>query len=71
MTYRCAASAILGLILFLVYFRPFLPYSQRPELSAIWWLFPINVLLCGFILSLGVARDRFLVPTCLLLALFI
>jgi hypothetical protein len=70
-TYRCGTSAILGVVLFLFYFQPFLPYSQRPELSSIWWLFPIIVFLGGFTLSLGVARDRFLVPTCLLLALFL
>lgn len=72
MTYRYVASAILGVVLFLFYFQPFLPYSQRPELSPKWWLFLIIVLISGFLLSLGLARRRFwVVPTCLLLTLFV
>ena len=72
MTYRYVASAILGVVLFLFYFQPFLAYSQRPELSPKWWLFLIIVLIGGFLLSLGLARRRFwVVPTCLLLALFV
>ena len=64
-------SAILGLVLFILYFQPFLPYSQRPELSSKWWLFLIIELIGGFLLSLGLTPRRFwVVPTCLLLALF-
>jgi hypothetical protein len=71
MAYRYVASAILGVVLFLLYFQPFLPYSQRPELSPKWWLFPVIVLIGGFLLSLGLALRRFwIVPTCLLLTLF-
>jgi hypothetical protein len=71
MTYRRVASAILGVILFLLYFQPFLPYSQRPELSPKWWLFPMIVFIGGFLLSLGLARRYFwIAPTCLLLTLF-
>jgi hypothetical protein len=71
-TYRHVASAILGVVLFLFYFHPFLPYSQRvrPENSPNWWPFLIIVFIGGFLLSLGVERRRFLLPTCLLLALF-
>lgn len=72
MTYRYVASTILGVALFLFYFQPFLPYSQRvrPEHSPNWWPFLIIVFIGGFLLSLGVERRRFLVPTYLLLALF-
>ena len=70
MTYRYVASAILGVVLFLFYFHPFLPYSQRVEHSPNLWPFLIIVFIGGFLLSLGVARLRFLVPTCLLLTLF-
>jgi hypothetical protein len=71
MAYRYMVSAILGVALFLFYFQPFLPYSQRPELSPKWWLFPVIVLIGGFLLSLGLAPRRFwIVPTCLLLTLF-
>ena len=67
-TYRHVASAILGMALFLFYFQPFLPYSKRsgPNL----WPFLIIVFIGGFLLSLGLARRRFWVPTCLLLTLF-
>jgi hypothetical protein len=73
MTYRHVASAVLGLILFLFYFWRFLPYSQRerPEHSPNWWSFLIIMLISGFLLGLGMARHRFWVPTCLLLALFV
>jgi hypothetical protein len=68
MTYRYVASAIVGVVLFLRYFQPFLPYSQRG--SPNFWPFLIIVLISGFLLSLGLARRRFWVPTCLLLTLF-
>jgi uncharacterized membrane protein YphA (DoxX/SURF4 family) len=71
MTYRHVASAILGVVLFLFYFQPFLPYSQRAQHSPNWWPFLIIVTIGGFLLSLGLARRRFSVPTCLLLTLFI
>lgn len=66
-----AASAIVGAVLFLIYFQPFLPYSQRGQFSLHdWWPFPVIALICGFLLSLGLTRHRFWVPTCLLLTLF-
>jgi hypothetical protein len=68
MTYRHVASAILGVVLFLLYFKPFLPYSQRGSPNL--WPFLIIVLISGFLLSLGLTRHRFWVPTCLLLTLF-
>jgi hypothetical protein len=73
MTYRHVASAVLGMILFVFYFWRFLPYSQRlrPEHSPNWWSFLIIVLIGGFLLSLGLTRRRFWVPTCLLLTLFV
>lgn len=71
MTYRHVASAILGLVLFLFYFRPFLPFSQRLKYSPNLWPFLIIVLIGGFLLSLGLPRGRFWVPTCLLLTLFV
>jgi len=71
MTYRYVASAILGLVLFLFYFQPFLPYSQRAQHSPNWWPFLIIVSIGGFLLSLGLALRRFwTVPTCLLFTLF-
>jgi hypothetical protein len=70
MRYRYAASAIVGAVLFLFYFQPFLPYSQRSQFSLNWWPFPVTALICGFLLSLGLTRRRFWVPTCLLLTLF-
>lgn len=70
MTYRCVASAVLGVVLFLIYFTPFLPYSQRVEHSPNLRPFLIIVLIGGFLLSLGLAPRRFwIVPTCLLLTL--
>jgi hypothetical protein len=68
--YRYIASVILGTVLFLLYFHPFLPYPQRSQLSLNLRPFLITVLLGGFILTLGLARRRLLVPTCLLLTLF-
>lgn len=70
MTYRQVASIVLGVVLFLFYFQPFLPYSQRVEHSPNWWPFLIIVLISGFLLSLGLVRRRFWAPTCLLLTLF-
>jgi len=70
MSYRYAASALVGAVLFLIYFQPFLPYSQRGQFSLDWWPFPLTALICGFLLSLGLTRLRFWVPTCLLLTLF-
>jgi hypothetical protein len=70
MSYRYAASAIVGAVLFLFYFQPFLPYSQRSQLSSHWWPFPVTAMICGFLLSLGLTRRRFWVPSCLLLTLF-
>ncbi len=70
LSYRYAASAIVGAVLFLFYFQPFLPYSQRSQFSPHWWPFPVIALICGFLLSLGLTRRRFWVPTCLLLTLF-
>ena len=70
MSYRYAASAIVGAVLFLFYFHPFLPYSQRSQLSPNLWPFLVTALICGFLLSLGLTRRRFWVPTCLLLTLF-
>jgi hypothetical protein len=70
MSNRCAASAIVGAVLFLFYFQPFLPYSHRSQFSSHWWPFPVISLICGFLLSLGLPRRRFWVPTCLLLTLF-
>ncbi len=70
LSYRYAGSAIVGAVLFLFYFQPFLPYSQRSQFSVHWWPFPVIALICGFLLSLGLTRHRFWVPTCLLLALF-
>ena len=71
MGYRCVTSAIVGGVLFLFFFQPFLPYSQRSQFSLRWWPFPVAALLCGFLLSLGLRRRRFWVPTCLLLTLFV
>jgi hypothetical protein len=70
MSYRYVASAIVGAVLFLFYFHPFLPYSQRSQLSPNWWPFLVTTLIFGFLLSLGLTRRRFWVPTCLLLTLF-
>lgn len=70
MSYRYAASAIVGAVLFLFYFQPFLPYSQRSQFSSHWWPFPVSAMVCGFLLSLGSTRRRFWVPSCLLLTLF-
>jgi hypothetical protein len=70
MSYRYAASVIVGAVLFLFYFQPFLPYSQRSQFSPHWWPFPIIALICGFLLSLGLTCSRFWVPTSLLLTLF-
>ena len=69
MSYRYAASAIVGAVLFLFYFQPFLPYSQRNQFSPHWWPFPVTALICGFLLSLGLTSRRFWGPTCLLLTL--
>jgi hypothetical protein len=73
MTYRHVASVLLGVALFLFYFQPFLPYSQRMRSghSPNWWWYLIIELIGGFLLSLGVTRRRFSVPTCLLLTLFV
>ena len=70
MSYRYAASAVVGAVLFLFYFQPFLPYSQRSQFSGHWWPFPVIALICSFLLSLGLPRHRFWIPTCLLLTLF-
>ena len=70
MSYRFVTSAVVGAGLFLSYFHPFLLYSQRSQFSLSWWPFPIIALTCSFLLSLGVSRRRFWVPTCLLLTLF-
>lgn len=70
MGYRYVTSAIVGAVLFLFFFHPFLPYSQRSQFPLSWWPFPVAALLCGFLLSLGLTRRRFWVPTCLLLTLF-
>jgi hypothetical protein len=71
MTYRYVASAILGVVLFLFYFQPFLPYSQRAHYSPNWYPFLIIVSIGGFLLSLGLAPRRFWkIPTCLLITLF-
>ena len=72
LSYRYAASAIVGAILSLIYFQPFLPYAQRdhsPSFHTL-WPFPATALICGFLLSLGVKSRRFWVPTSLLLTLF-
>ena len=73
MAYRYISSAVLGVILFLFYFWRFLPYSQRlrPDHAPNWWSFLIIVLIGGFLLSVGLTRYRFWVPTCLLLTLFV
>jgi hypothetical protein len=70
MSYRYAASAIVGAVLFLFYFQPFLPYSQLSQFSSHWWPFPVTAMICGFLLSLGLTRRRFWVPSCLLLTPF-
>lgn len=70
MNYRYLTSASVGVVLFLFFFQPFRPYSHRSQFSLGWWPFPVAALLCGFLLSLGVTRRRFWVPTCLLLTLF-
>ncbi len=69
LAYRCIAVAIIGAVLFWVYFDPFLPYSQRQQFSASWWPLPVTMLICGFVLSIGLTRRRFWVPTCLVLTL--
>ena len=73
MAYRYVASSILGVILFVFYFWRFLPYSERmrPGHSPSWWSFMVIVLIGGFLLSLGLGRRRFWVPSCLLLTLFV
>lgn len=71
MGYRHAASAIVGELLFMFYFQPFLPDSQHAQLSIYWWPFLAIELICGFLLSLGLNRRRFWVPTCLLLTLLV
>ena len=71
MSYRYAASVIVGAVLFLYYFQPFLPYSQRGQFSYAWWPFPVTALICGFLLGLGLTRRRFWIPTCLVLTLFV
>ncbi|WP_128913239.1 hypothetical protein [Granulicella sibirica] len=70
MSFRYVASVIAGAVLFLYFFQPFLPYSQRSQSSLNWWPFAVAALICGFLLSLGLRRRRFWVPTCLLLTLF-
>ena len=58
------------MVLFLIYFQPFLPYPEREQHYPRLWLFPVVTLIGGFLLSLGAGKRRFLVPTCLLLTLF-
>ena len=70
LNYRYAGSAIVGAILFLIYFQPFLPYAERDQFSPKWWPLPVTALISGFLLSLGVKYRRFWIPTCLLLTLF-
>ena len=70
MGYRYLTSVIVGTVLFLLFFQPLLPYSHRSQLSLAWWPFPVAALLGGFVLSLGLTRGRFRIPTCLLLTLF-
>jgi hypothetical protein len=71
MTFRYVASAILGVVLFLFYFQPFLPYSQRAHYIPNWYPFLIIVSIGGFLLSLGLAPRHFWkIPTCLLITLF-
>ena len=70
MNYRYVTSAFVGVVLFFLFFQPFLPYSRRSQFSLGWWPFPVVALLCGFLLSLGLKRRRFWVPTCLMLTLF-
>lgn len=70
MNYRYVTSASVGVVLFLLFFQPFLQYSHRSQFSLGWWPFPVAALLCGFLLSLGLTRRRFWVPTCFLLTLF-
>jgi hypothetical protein len=70
MNFRYVTSASVGMAWFLLFFQPFLPYSHRSQFSLRWWPFPVAALLCGFLLSLGLTRRRFWVPTCLLLTLF-
>lgn len=70
MNSRYAAIAIVGAVLFVFYFQPFLPYSQRSQFSSHWWPFPVIALIFSFLLSLYLTHRRFWVPTCLLLTLF-
>jgi len=70
MVFRYAAATIIGAVLFVFYFQPFLPYAQRGQLSSHWWPFPVIELICCFVLGLGRASRRFAIPTCLLLTLF-
>ena len=69
--YRYMTTTLVGAVLFLFYFEPFLPYSLRPQSLGKWWLFSLTALICGFSLSLGLTHHRFWVPNCLLLTLFV
>lgn len=72
LTFRCLASAALAIVLFLIYFWRFLPYSQRlrPGHEPNWWSFLAIMFVGGFLLTLGMTRHRFRVCLCLLLTFF-
>ena len=70
LAFRCVAIATVAVVLFVFFFHPFLPYSLRGELSAMWWFFPATALICGFLLTLGLNKRPFYVPTYFLLTLF-
>lgn len=59
LAYRCVTIAVVGAVLFLLYFDPLLPYSQRKQFPTKWWPFLVTELICGFLLSLGLMRHRF------------
>jgi hypothetical protein len=68
---RCIAAAITGVILHVMIFHPWIPYSHRESMLPGVWPMAIAFTLAGLILTLGTTERRGLICMCIVAGMFV
>ena len=67
---RCIAAAATGLVLHVLIFKPWIPYSHRESMLPGALPMAITFIIAGFVLTLGMRERRGLVLMCIVAGMF-
>ena len=68
---RCIAAAITGLVLHVLIFKPWIPYSHREYMMPGALTMAIAFIIAGFLLTLGLRERRGLILMCIVGGMFV